>query len=243
MSETDVLSFLFMLGSLELGQDYTTSTLSDTQLTMLDDLAAFGIVYQSSKTASTFYPTRLAVTLTSESGAQPLSSSLSISGPGASQKGFIIIETNYRLYAYTNSLLQIAVLSLFTKLITRFPNLISGKLTKESVQRAVGLGITSQQILSYLTAHAHPQMQKSQPFLPPTVMDQVRLWEYEGERMEATGGFLMKEFSSERDYRDLVAYAESLGVMVWKNDSKRLLFVDRIEQIQLYLQKSSQRNY
>jgi transcription initiation factor TFIIH subunit 4 len=246
MSETDVLSFLFMLGSLELGQDYTITTLSATQRSMLDDLSAFGIVYRSSKTASTFYPTRLAVTLTSDSGALStsdlaLSSSLTPSAgsrSGSNTQGFIIVETNYRIYAYTSSLLQIAVLSLFTKLTTRFPNLVSGKLTKESITRAIKLGISSQQILSYLSSHAHPQMRG---VIHPTVMDQIRLWEYEGERVETTDGYLMKEFSTETEYKEVVGYAESLGVLVWKDDKRRLFFVDRMEQIKLYLGKQ-QRN-
>lgn len=245
MSEVDVLSFLFMLGSLELGQDYSTSTLSPTQLKMLEDLSAFGIVYRASDKSSSFYPTRLAVTLTSSSSAltssNTISNSLTDSGRGAQSKGFIIIETNYRLYAYTSSLLQIAVLSLFTKLTTRFPNLVSGKLTKESITRAVKLGISSSQILSYLTANAHPQMQKQRPFLPPTVMDQIRLWEYEGERVETTDGYLMKEFSSDSEYREVAKYAESLGVLVWKNDAKRIFFADRVEQLRSFLQKKHQR--
>ncbi|KAF2000106.1 transcription factor Tfb2 [Amniculicola lignicola CBS 123094] len=239
MSETDVLSFLFMLGSLELGQDYTTSTLSETQLQMLEDLSAFGIVYRSSKNAATFYPTRLAVTLTSDAGALSTSDSLSSisASRSSSQQGFIIVETNYRLYAYTNSLLQISILSLFTKLTTRFPNLVSGKLTKESITRAVKLGISSSQILSYLTSHAHPQMQKHQPFLPPTVMDQIRLWEYEGERVETTPGFLMRDFKSWDEYRDLKEYAESLGVLVWHHDEKRWFFVNGVDQLSLYMKK------
>ncbi|KAF2280150.1 RNA polymerase II transcription factor B subunit 2 [Westerdykella ornata] len=243
MSETDVLSFLFMLGSLELGQDYTTSTLSPTQLKLLEDLSQFGIIYRSSDDAPTFYPTRLATTLTSDASAlsasQSLSTSLATTHTDTTAKGFIIIETNYRLYAYTSSLLQIAVLSLFTKLTTRHPNLVSGKLTKESITRAVSLGISSAQIISYLTAHAHPQMQKQQPFLPPTVMDQIRLWEYEGERMEISTGYLIKEFATEGEYRDVAGYAESLGVLVWRNDSKRVFFVDRIEQVSAYLSRKN----
>lgn len=239
MSETEVLSFLFMLGSLELGQDYSTSTLSDTQLSMLDDLSAMGIVYRTSKESRTFYPTRLATTLTSDSGALPGSD---IGGSGkpdskAQNKGFIIVETNYRLYAYTNSLIQIAILSLFTKLQHRFPNLVSGKLTKESVHRAVQAGITSAQIISYLTTYAHPQMQKSNPPLPPTVMDQIRLWEYEGERVEVTHGYLMREFGSEAEYRDVLGYAKDLGVLVWQNDEKRCFFLNDVAQIQAYLVK------
>lgn len=245
MSETDVLSFLFMLGSLELGQDYSTSTLSPTQLQMLEDLTAFGIVYRSSATASTFYPTRLAVTLTSDSGAlissNPSELSAHTSSGGATAKGFIIVETNYRIYAYTNSLLQIAVLSLFCKLTTRFPNLVSGKLTRASISRAIQTGISADQILTYLDAHAHPQMQKSVPFLPPTVTDQIRLWELEGERLECTDGYMLKEFPSEKDYRDSVKYAEDLGVLIWKDDSERKFFVDRIEQMQEMLKKQAQK--
>jgi transcription initiation factor TFIIH subunit 4 len=242
MSETEVLSFLFMLGSLELGQDYSTSTLSRTQLQMLDDLSAMGIVYRSSKESRTFYPTRLATTLTSDSGGL-LSSDIVTSEKTESKaqnKGFIIVETNYRLYAYTNSLIQIAILSLFTKLQHRFPNLISGKLTKESVHRAVQSGITSAQIISYLTTYAHPQMQKNNPPLPPTVTDQIRLWEYEGERVEVTSGYLMREFGSEGEYRDVLEYAEALGVLVWRNDANRCFFVSHVEQISGYLRKKKE---
>lgn len=236
MNETDVLSFLFMLGSLELGQDYSTSTLSETQLQMLDDLSAMGIVYRSSKNAKVFYPTRLATTLTSDSGGLSTSGDAGASNSSANQ-GFIIIETNYRLYAYTNSLIQIAIISLFCKLQHRFPNLISGKLTKESVHRAVSQGITSQQIISYLTTYAHPQMQKNKTFIPPTVMDQIRLWEYEGERVETTNGYLMREFGSQAEYADVLNYADALGVLVWKNDEKRTFFVSHVEQISAYLNK------
>lgn len=245
MNETDVLSFLFMLGSLELGQAYSISTLSPTQLQMLDDLSAMGIVFRSSKDARVFYPTRLATTLTSESGGlNTTGGTVSTSnGPPASSsntnssatKGFIIIETNYRLYAYTSSLIQIAIISLFCKLQHRFPNLISGKLTKESVHRAVSAGITSAQIISYLTTYAHPQMQKNKTFIPPTVMDQIRLWEYEGERVETENGYLMREFGSQAEYRDVKGYAEACGVLRWSNDEKRVFFISHVEQVSAYL--------
>lgn len=248
MSETEVLSFLFMLGSLELGQDYSTSTLSATQLQMLEDLSAMGLVYRSDRNARTFYPTRLATTLTSDSGSAMSASSNdiaqakpnSVGPPTAANKGFIIIETNYRLYAYTNSLIQIAILSLFTKLQHRFPNLVSGKLTKESVHKAVQAGITSAQIISYLTTYAHPQMQKTVPYIPPTVMDQIRLWEYEGERVETTTGYLMREFNSDAEYRDVLGYASALGVLVWQNDANRCFFVSHVEQISAYLRKKKE---
>lgn len=235
MNETDVLSFLFMLGSLELGQAYSTSTLTATQLQMLDDLSAMGVVFRSTKDAKVFYPTRLATTLTSESGVLNTSGSSSSSSSSSTSQGFIIIETNYRLYAYTNSLIQIAIISLFCKLQHRFPNLISGKLTKESVHKAVSQGITSSQIISYLTTYAHPQMQKNKTFIPPTVMDQIRLWEYEGERVETENGYLMREFSSQAEYKDVKKYAEECGVLKWSSDEKRMFFITHVEQVSAYL--------
>ena len=230
MDEVDVLSFLFMLGSLELGLPYSKANLTPTQTQMLSDLGDFGVVYEPNSSSTHFYPTRLATTLTSDAGG--LRSSLASS---ADNRGFIVIETNYRLYAYTSSNLQIAILTLFTRLMTRYPNMVAGKITRESIRRAVSMGITSDQIISYLTTHAHPQMAKNQLILPPTVVDQIRLWQLEGDRMKATPGYLFKEFHTQADYEAPCKYAEEIGVLVWKHDGKRVFFVTRHEQVAAYL--------
>lgn len=46
MDLVEVLSFLLMLSTMELGQDYSTENLSPTQLTMLEDLRDYGLVWQ-----------------------------------------------------------------------------------------------------------------------------------------------------------------------------------------------------
>ncbi|MCJ1431105.1 RNA polymerase II transcription factor B 52 kDa subunit [Xylographa pallens] len=242
MDSVDVLSFLFMLGSLELGQDYSKATLTPTQLQMLDDLSDFGIVYQHATTSSRFYPTRLATTLTSDSGAlRSASAGFDNALRSPDGKGFIVIETNYRVYAYTTSQLQIAILQLFTRLSTRYPNMVAGKITRESIRHAVAMGITSEQIISFLTTHAHPQMRKNNPILPATVVDQIRLWQIEGERMKATPGFLFKDFLTAADYEACSKYAEEIGVSVWKNENRRMFFVTRYEQVAAYLKNRPKR--
>lgn len=199
MDMVEVLGFLFMLGSLELGkvsrsttarwmmadhegpQAYSTSNLSRPQIQLLSDLADYGMVYRpqvmrspvapvmtcranvrlSQTSASHFYPTRMATTLTST--AQPLVSA----DYAEEEKGFLVVETNYRVYAYTSNPLQIAVINLFVGLKTRFPNLIVGSLTRESVKSALNNGITAEQIVTYLATHAHPQMRKQvNPYSP-----------------------------------------------------------------------------
>ena len=231
MDEVDVLSFLFMLGSLELGLSYSKANLTPTQTQMLQDLGDFGIVYAPID-SDCYYPTRLATTLTSDAGG--LRSSSFASSTDAN-KGFIVIETNYRIYAYTNSNLQIAIIQLFTRLNTQYPNMVAGKITRESIRRAVSMGITSDQIISFLTTHAHPQMAKNQPILPPTVVDQIRLWQLEGDRMKATVGFLFKEFNTQAEFEAPCRYAEEIGVLVWKNEAQRKFFVTRHEQVAAYL--------
>ena len=114
MDPVDVLSFLFTLGSLELGTSYSTSNLTATQLQMLEDLSDLGLIFHPEK-SDRYYPTRLATTLTSDAPALLNSSHTSTTttlsasttddlAASANEKGFIILETNYRLYAYTNSL-------------------------------------------------------------------------------------------------------------------------------------------
>jgi transcription initiation factor TFIIH subunit 4 len=257
VNDVEVLSFIFLLSSLELGQSYEKRHLTPDQLRALADLTDFGIVYQHSPAsdADRFYPTRLATTLTSDSSAlsNTMSSALSAqtktnAATGEPGSGFIIIETNYRLYAYTSSPLQISLIALFTTLKYRFPNLVTGKITRQSIRRAVEMGITADQIISYLSTHAHPQMRKEaavkstsntagipRSVLPPTVVDQIRLWQLERDRIKATPGFLFKEFASLAEYEGPCRYAEEIGVLVWKSDRKRMFFVTRYEQIVSYL--------
>lgn len=250
MDSVEVLSFIFLLSSLELGKSYQKKHLTSNQIRTLTDLADFGIVYQESPDASRFYPTRLATTLTSDSSA--LSSTLS--GPTETGSGFIIIETNYRIYAYTSSPLQISLIALFATLKYRFPNLITGKVTRQSIRRAVEMGITADQIVSYLSTHAHPQMRKHNmtrtanpqagvppSVLPPTVVDQIRLWQLERDRVKASPGFLFKDFVSSAEYEAPCRYAEEIGVLAWKSDRKRMFFVTRHEQVAAFLRSRNGR--
>lgn len=245
MDKVDLLSFFFLLGSLEHGLAYSTSTISEAQKQILPVMQDLGLLYIPSSQnnfsghpveATDFFPTRLATTLTSSAAAlRSIASGVSAATADNAGGGFIVIETNYRLYAYTSSPLQIAVLSLFCKLSTRFPNMVTGRVTRQSIRVAIEHGITSDQIISYLQTHAHPQMRKKAPVLPPTVVDQIRLWQIENERMQATPGYLFKEFGSQADYEACRTYAEEIGVLVWFSAQKRSFFVTKVEQLGDYI--------
>jgi len=229
MDLVEVLSFLLMLSTMELGQDYSTENLTLTQLTMLEDLRDYGLVWQRKTSSKHFYPTRLVTTLTSSSPPLPVTPDDGGDAPdqttGSDPEGYIVLETNYRLYAYTNNPLRIAVLNLFVSLKSRFPNLVVGMVTRDSVKKALANGITADQIISYLTAHAHPLMKKNNPVLPVTVQDQVRLWEFEKSRLKSQDGFLYTAFASHLDYEFVLDYARNLGVVIWESAPKRCFFV------------------
>lgn len=155
MKTFEMLDFLFQLGSLEFGKDYAVEKLNSTQKTMLGDLKHLGLVFQRNKKSSRFYPTRMATSLTSGNSIDLFFSStstvdivtgLTISKGKSIDSGFILVETNYRIYAYTNSSLQIAILSLFLSLQTRFVNMVAGIVTRDSIRDALSRGISADQV-------------------------------------------------------------------------------------------------
>ncbi|MBE3041073.1 hypothetical protein IMZ48_00485 [Candidatus Bathyarchaeota archaeon] len=243
----DMLSFLFVLASLELGRAYDTEALAESRRNMLPFLVDIGLVLVPSHKPQQFFPTRLATTLTSSSSAlRSVSEGFAAvagalpEGGSAPSKGSIILETNYRVYAYTSNPLQIAVLALFSNLKMRFHEMVSGRLSRESVRRATSYGITSDQIINYLATHAHDQMKRraltgNRPVLPPTVVDQIRLWQLENERMKTTGGFLFKDFDDPGEYEACAGYAAEIGVCVWRSDRRCMFFASKHEQIRDFL--------
>lgn len=255
LEATDMLSFLFVLASMELGRAYDTNALTEQRRNMLPSLVDFGLIYIPNHKRSMFFPTRLATTLTSSGNSlRSISDGMAAATAAAfnnssngqtaqgstDQKGSVIIETNYRIYAYTQSTLQIAVLALFCKLNMRFPDMVAGRLSRQSIRQAINFGITADQIISYLAAHAHDQMHRSaalngKPILPPTVVDQIRLWQLENERMKTTSGFLFRDFEDRKEFMAVASFAEEVGVLVWRNDAKGIFFASKLEQISNYL--------
>ncbi|KAK6456073.1 RNA polymerase II transcription factor B subunit 2 [Scheffersomyces xylosifermentans] len=281
MDPVDVLNFIFVLGSLELGKSYTVSSLSETQVSMLADLKDYGLVYQRTDSSGRFYPTRLATTLTSDSAAlktpsMALEQALEASEEGAEQpaapeapagnQGTVIIETNFKLYAYTNSPLEIAILNLFVHLKSRFTNMVCGQITRESIRNALYNGITADQVIKFLETHAHPQMkllakerldkkiefdtshnintaggapqsqaisadgsvaQHKLEILPPTVVDQIKLWQLELDRIQTFDGYVFKDFANQQEFDTLWNYASETGVLIWSDKNKRKFFVTK----------------
>ncbi|GMF63569.1 unnamed protein product [[Candida] boidinii] len=132
--------------------------------------------------------------------------------------------------------------------------MVTGAITRESVRSALLNGITSTQIIGYLESHAHPGMvrlaeeklakkiefetsiggdkaalleTRKLEILPPTVVDQIKLWQLELDRIQSFKGYLYKDFATEMEFEKLCNYGEEIGVVLWKDKLRRKFFVDQ----------------
>ncbi|RDD43447.1 General transcription factor IIH subunit 4 [Trichoplax sp. H2] len=219
MDLVEILSFLFQLSYSTFGQNYSTEGLTQTQLTCLQHMREIGLVVQRKRKDMKFYPTQLAINLASGAKQEELDHSKS--------SGYIIVETNYRLYAYTESPLDIALVALFCEMMYRLPGLCVGLITRESVQQAFTNGITANKIINFIRTHAHPEAKKKTPIVPSTIIDQLYLWELERGRLSCSDGVLYNQILSSSDFEALRKYADDMGVLLWASPAKRLLVVNR----------------
>lgn len=199
--------------------DYDAGNLSPSQQSMLSDLVDMGFVFQRKASSRRFYPTPAVrhLLFTKE---QFSSHSLSL-----------IVESNYHVYAYTTSDLQIAILSLFIALKARFPNFVIGSLSRESCLDAFKHGITSDQIISFMTHHAHPQMKREASAthtahaLPATLIDQIKLWELEQHRITLSSAYLLCQFMDSIAFDKAHQYAQQIECLLLVVPQKRMLVV------------------
>ncbi|OEL16857.1 RNA polymerase II transcription factor B subunit 2 [Dichanthelium oligosanthes] len=112
------------------------------------------------------------------------------------QQGFVVVETNFRMYAYSTSKLHCEILRLFSRVEYQLPNLIVGAITKESIYGAFENGITAEQIISFLKQNAHPRVADKIPTVPENVSDQIRLWETDRNRVDMIPSHLYEDFPS-----------------------------------------------
>lgn len=211
----DLISFLLELSFHSLGEAYNMNSLTDVQSKAIKDLADLGVVkLQQGRKESWFIPTKLATNL-----------SVSLSDSSSRKQGFVVVETNFRLYAYSTSKLHSEILRLFSRIEYQLPNLIVGAITKESLYTAFENGITSDQMISFLQQNAHARVAERLPTVPENVTDQIRLWETDRNRVEMTPSHLYEDFPSKEVFETASDYAREVGGLLWEDSQKMRLIV------------------
>ncbi len=145
MNRREVLVFLFRLSFLNCGSDYDTLSLTDSQRALIADLSHFGLIYQTKKSSSRYYPTRLALNLASSTASKvgAISSTSAaaanatsagggsggggggVTGTGTGESdGFLVLETTFKLYALNPTPFQVSLLKLFVRFEYQLPNMV-----------------------------------------------------------------------------------------------------------------------
>ncbi|XP_059065275.1 general transcription and DNA repair factor IIH subunit TFB2 [Cryptomeria japonica] len=185
------------------------------QYNVVEELATFGLVkYQ--KKERCFIPTKLAMILAA-----------SFSGPCTQKlaKGFMIVETNFKLYGYSTSKLHYQILNYFARIENQLPNLIVGILTRESLYAAFDCGITAEQIIEFLSKNAHPRIANRESAVPTNVTDQLKLWEREKNRVDITPACIYTDFPTQGFFERSVKHARETKALLWKHGERTQLVV------------------
>ena len=211
---TTCIAFIFQLSFSTLGKAYPIGPHN----TFVQHLRQIGLVYQRKHTSPWFYPTKNGINFITSGAANKAAEG---------KEGFIIVETNFRIYAYTTNELDIALVALFSEPLYRFSNFLVGHITRESVQMALRNGITARQVIDFLQTHAHPQIANNKPIIPSVITDQMFLWEMERQRLSTEEGVLYSQFITDNDFNIVNDYAHEIGCVLWSNKPKRLLVVSK----------------
>jgi len=123
----------------------------------------------------------------------------------------LVVETNFRLYAYSSSKLHIALLALFSRVELLLPNLTVATLTRRTIVSANACGIPCSRIVAFLESHSAVPGRG----VPENVHQQLLLWEMEKERVQARKAVLLGPMDSREQTAIVAAVAASHGALLW----------------------------
>jgi len=63
---------------------------------------------------------------------------------------FLLIETNFKVFAYTNSQFDFAMIEFLFEIEYVFPNFIVAHITRKSIRNALKRGINSSKVINFL---------------------------------------------------------------------------------------------
>lgn len=68
-------------------------------------------------------------------------------------------------------------------------------------------------------------MKNREFILHPAIIDQLKLWELDQNRLQPKEGYLYQQFMNAKDYELVVNYAKANNCLVYENSVKRTLVV------------------
>ena len=98
---------------------------------------------------------------------------------------YLIIESNFKIYAYTDNNFEKSILEFLCDIEYIFPAFIVGNITRNSIRRCLKKGAISGSILRFLSIHSNSLMDYKTKYgeveynIPENVVQQIVIWEEE----------------------------------------------------------------
>jgi hypothetical protein len=158
----------------------------------------------------------------------------------------IIVQTNFQVVAYISNELHFAMLSLFVDISIRFPNMAIGRITRNKAKEAYKVGITVQQIIDFMTIHAHQETKKKNSFfvVPENVQDQLVLWEMENHRIKEDDAVVIdfKDIQgvTRENFKFLIKNLKHVNVILWSDDQQMVIAISTksFQYVQAYIKEN-----
>ncbi|OHT07590.1 hypothetical protein TRFO_05247 [Tritrichomonas foetus] len=210
------LRFLLKLGSLQFTRGYPVSSLLEPQRKLLEPFCSLGLVYQGNM-KNYFFPTRIVLNFF---GKEQLSQS----------EGWLLIDTNFKITAYTSSPLHVALLKKFTLITYEMPGFTSAYLSPNSFKKALKEGTSLSDIIRFLKSNLSS---KGDGIIPPDVEHQLHVWKNQRDRIKTTPNCVMRTFLSRDDADAAHEIAEkNMGFVARfdSNDNYTIITTEEIEE-------------
>ncbi|OAG33232.1 transcription initiation factor TFIIH subunit 4 [Nematocida sp. ERTm5] len=131
---------------------------------------------------------------------------------------FLVLESNFRLYIYSNRPLDTFIISLFSIKSREFPNMIVAMINEDSIRQALMHGITAGQIRVYLNQNSMYEINEN-------VLEQIRLWEKRMNRIHSWESYIFSNFLNYKDFLLVESYCENNNIDHRSYREKRMLVV------------------
>nr|UXY87090.1 TATA binding protein of transcription factor IIB-like protein [Cryptomonas sp.] len=133
----------------------------------------------------------------------------------------LVVESNYRIYAYKNNDFLNMLLLQFSDLLYNLPNLFVGEITKGSINRAIKKGISSKNIIGFIEKNLHEICKN----VPQTVVNQIRGWELQQKKTSISDSLMIFRTLKELDFREKSSIAWSVEQSLSKIKQKLVYFL------------------
>ena len=145
---------------------------------------------------------------------------------------FLIIETNFKIYAYTKNSLDIKIFKFLFEVEYIFDGFIQGYISRECLRKLFKMGIQSHEILNYLSNHSSDKCNdycniKGVKYkIPENVAHQIIMWGDEITVLNPENVLLLYDFIDDNQYDGYMEKLKNIEI-IWTDKKNRLIAVKK----------------